>query len=85
MAAIVRLEQRPENAIRRLPVLEAFGALQPSCPPALAHSEVMIDRIVGLISDVLLRVPVYRLRCLPDRDAAMLSFRTVFQRDGKEG
>lgn len=85
VAAIVRLEQRPENAIRRLPVLEAFGALQPSCPPALAHSEVMIDRIVGLISDVLLRVPVYRLGCLPDRDAAMLSFRTVFQRDGKEG
>ena len=78
VAALIRLEQRPENSIRRLHILEAFAALHPSCPPTLAHDERCTDKVVEFIGGVITRVPVYRLGCLPDDDAAQLSFKTIF-------
>lgn len=78
VAALVRLEQRPENRIRRLGTIESFTALQPSCPPSLAKEEHTMDRLVDCIGRVIERTPVYRLGCLPDADAAHLCHDTVF-------
>ena len=78
IAGIVRLSQAPYNKIRRLSVLEAFGALQPSCPPGLSHDIFFTDKIVEMISTVLQSVPLYHLACLPDADAAKLSCETIF-------
>ena len=77
-AGFLRIEQRPENTIMRLKPLEAFGALQPSCPPALAHDEHMLDLIADFIGHIILRTPVYRLGCRPDAGAARLSHDTIF-------
>lgn len=79
IAGIVRLSQAPYNKISRLSVLEAFGALQPSCPPGLSHDNFFTDRIVAMISTVLQSVSLYHLACLPDADAAKLSFGSIFQ------
>ena len=78
IAALLRLEQRPENSIRRLGTVEAFTALQPSCPPALAREERCLDRLVEFVSAVIQHVPVYRMGCLPDAAAAQLSFHTIY-------
>lgn len=78
VAALQRIVQRPENTIKRLGTIESFTALQPSCPPVLAHDEGYMDMIVDFISKVISRVPVYRLGCLPDADAAHLSHDTIF-------
>lgn len=78
VAALLRIVQRPENTIKRLGVVEAFAALQPSCPPVLAHDEGCMDMTVDFISKVVGRVPVFRLGCLPDADAARLSHDTIF-------
>lgn len=78
VAALLRIVQRPENTIKRLGVVEAFAALQPSCPPVLAHDEGCMDMTVDFISKVVSRVPVFRLGCLPDADAARLSHDTIF-------
>lgn len=78
LAALLRLEQRPENRIRRLPTIEAFTALQPSCPPVLAHDERCMDMMVDFISAVIGRTPVYRMGCLPDAAAAHMSHNTIF-------
>lgn len=79
IAGFLRLEQRKENTIRRLGVVESFAALQPSCPPAMAKEERCLDLLVGFISNVIERVPVFRMGCLPDADAARLSHRTIMQ------
>ena len=79
VAALLRLEQKPENRIRRLGTLEAFTALHPSCPPALAHDERCTDLVVDFIGRVISRVPVYRLGCLPDADAARLAYNTIME------
>ena len=78
VAALLRIVQRPENTIKRLCVVEAFAALQPSCPPVLAHDEGCMDMTVDFISKVVGQVPVYRLGCLPDAAAAHLSHDTIF-------
>ena len=81
LAALLRLEQSPENSIRRLATVEAFTALQPSCPPSMAKDERCLDLLVDFISKVVCRVPVYRMGCLPDADAAKMSCKTIFSDD----
>lgn len=78
LAAIVRLSQAPHNAIRRLPIPQALGALHPSLPPALAQDDYYADKIMDIISSVIAKVPVYHLECLPDAEASRLSCETVF-------
>lgn len=77
IAGLLRLEQKKQNTIWRLGVVEAFVALQPSCPPCLAKEERCMDALVTFISNVIERVPAYRMGCLPDADAALLSHKTI--------
>lgn len=79
LKGVVRLSQAPENKIRRLPVIESFMALQPSCPPALAYDDILSGRMIDLISQTIRLTPVYHLACLPDESAAQLSCNTLFQ------
>ncbi len=77
LAALLRLEQKPENTIRRLGVIESFTALQPSCPPCFAKDERCTDMMVTFISEVIQRTAVYRMGCLPNADAALMSHKTI--------
>lgn len=78
VAGLLRLEQRPENSIRRLGTIESFAALQPSCPPALAHDEHCMDTLVAFLSSVITQVPIYRMGCLPNAAAAQMSHDTIY-------
>ena len=78
IAALLRLEQRPENRIRRLGTIEAFTALQPSCPPCLQRDDTLLDGLVDFVGHVIGRVPAYRLGCRPDSEAAHLSHDTIY-------
>lgn len=77
VAALLRLEQRPENSIRRLRTLEAFAALQPSCPPCLAKEERCMDALVDFIGKAIQHTAFYRMGCLPNADAALMSHKTI--------
>lgn len=74
----VRLSQAPSNAIRRLSVLRAYGALHPSCPPEFAYDSALYDRVSTIIGAMLERIPLYYLACLPDAEAAQLSCHTLY-------
>lgn len=78
VAAVVRLSQAPYNKITQLNRLNAFGALLPSCPPSFARDEALTDGLCRIISDMIGKVPVFHLECLPDQDAARLVFDNVF-------
>jgi len=78
LAAALRLSQAPYNKIRRLNVIEAFSAIHPSCPPALAQDDKFQDMMVDMLSDVLSVAPVYHLECLPDEAAAWTSHDAIF-------
>lgn len=78
LAAVVRLYQAPFNKIEKLSLLRAYSALHPSCPPDFAYSQRLYDGISATIGDILERVPVYMMGCLPDKDAATVSCKAIF-------
>lgn len=78
VAAFVRLQQHPVNKITKLSKLEAFGALYPSFPPAFLKDDYFEGQICGIISNIIMTTPVYRLQCLPESTAAELVEITVF-------
>lgn len=79
LAAVVRLSQAPYNKIRQLGIIEAFSAIHPSCPPALAQDNEFQDMVVDMLSDVLSTTPVFHLECLPDEAAAWTSHDAIFK------
>lgn len=78
LVACVRLSQAPYNRIKKLNVAQGYASLHPSCPPDFAYEESLYDPISEVLSNLLSQVPVYHLACLPDADAARLSFATIF-------
>ncbi len=79
LAACVRLSQAPYNRITPLKLVQAYASLHPSCPPDFAYDEALYDHISAFLGQLLSVVPVYHLACLPDREAALLSHKTVMQ------
>ena len=78
LVACVRLSQAPYNRIQKLSVLQAYGAIHPSCAPEFAYDDALYDEVSRIIGQILSVVPCFHLACLPDREAALLSFQTIF-------
>lgn len=78
LAGCVRLSQAPYNRIEKLTILEAYGAIHPSCAPEFAYDSNLYDYVSSTIGDILKRVPCYHLACLPNKEAALLSYQTLF-------
>ncbi|MDO4757656.1 MAG: hypothetical protein Q4A18_00150 [Rikenellaceae bacterium] len=75
---IIRLSQGPANVIRALTTLGAYGALQPSMPPSFLHDTELFEYENRLLSELLRRVKVYHLSCLPNAEAAELARNTLY-------
>lgn len=82
IGGILRLSQAPENRISKLPRIAAFGALLPSTLPTLQKEERTLDHICGALSEIIVAVPLYALACLPNAEAAYLSYETIFAAAG---
>lgn len=78
LKACVRLSQAPYNRMQKLSVLQAYGALHPSCAPEFAYDDTLYDEVSRIIGLILSVVPCYHLACLPDKEAALLSCQTIF-------
>lgn len=76
VGAFVQLQQCPENTIRRENVLESFASLLPSIS-TMKWDERIYKMNCDTISDIIRLSPIYHLGCLPDEEAARLSFHTV--------
>lgn len=78
LAGCVRLRQAPHNHIERLPLLQAYAALHPSCPPEFAYDDALSDALSTTMNVLLSCVPVFRLDCLPDEAAAQTVRQAIF-------
>ncbi|MCM1077322.1 MAG: hypothetical protein NC411_08190 [Bacteroides sp.] len=72
-AAFTRLSQAKVNEIKRLGVAGAYAALHPSLPPAFSYDGGLGDAVARIEGELISRVPVCAMRCLPDADAAIIS------------
>lgn len=76
VGAFVRIQQRPENNIQRLAPIQAYTELLPAMSSMKWDHRVyqnVCDTIIELVS----KVGVYELGCLPNGDAAKLCYKTV--------
>ncbi len=69
------LEQAPENEIRRITPGEAFPLFYEETIRLLTKADAGI--LLRLFTRVAGSVPLFKLRCLPDRAAALLSIKTM--------
>lgn len=82
LAAFLRLAQAPYNKIKRLGRLAAFGALLPSTLPTLQKEERALDNVCDALSKIVATNPIFMLECLPNAEAAQLSYETIFAAAG---
>ena len=78
VAGIVRLQQSPQNRFTPLCGPEAFAALLPSCS-AIRRDARLQDALHDTLVRVAGLVPVGRLECLPDTEAARLCLEELNQ------
>lgn len=71
VAGIARLEQAPENRFMLCDGAGAFAALLPGCS-VIRCDEFLYNAACDTLAFVAGAVPVAKLRCLPDEDAAIL-------------
>lgn len=76
VGAFVRIQQRPENVIRRLRPIEAFAELLPSMS-SMKWDHRVYNGVCDAIAKVMELVGVYELGCLPNGEAALLCYETV--------
>lgn len=74
--AFVQLRQRPENTIRRETVLEGMASLLPSVS-TMKWDRCIYSATCDTIAEIIRLTPLYLLGCLPDEEAARLSFHTL--------
>jgi hypothetical protein len=80
--AFVRLEQAPFNQISKVKAAPAFSYLYPSCS-CLREDAIINSSIINSITKAIEAVPVFHLKCLPNKEAALLCYETVVK--GGEG
>lgn len=69
--AIVLLRQGEENRLTPAPGMEAFRRLLPECN-ARRWDAGFMERLMGLLSDLVREVPMYQLECRPEPQAVAL-------------
>ncbi len=79
--AFVRIKQAPQNIIKKYDILNAFGAVYPSCPPTYAYDQELSDITMDTLSFILEKTPIYTLSCRPDKEAALTCYNKVYGRE----
>ena len=76
VAAIVQLEQAPQNTMVNLAPSQAYAYMLSSCSGLKVLHEAM-DGIHDTISRIVLGVTMKKLKCLPDKQAAQLCYEST--------
>lgn len=74
----LRLHQAPHNKIRKLSKIEGFASILSSCS-TMIWDKPSYFAICDTINQVAQHVGCYDLECLPDKDAALMSYSTMSQ------
>ena len=76
IGGFVRLWQAPKNEIHKLNVIQAYAALLPTVS-GMKWERKMADDMNKTLNELVTKVPVLNLKCLPDEEAARMSFHAL--------
>ena len=80
IGGLVRIQQRPENSIRKLSPVQAFCNLLPAMSN-MKWDERVYKGVCDGISELIRLVGMYELGCLPNAEAAILCHSTIAKGD----
>lgn len=80
LTAVVRLSQAKENSFKQLEGKEALVALLPS-GSALRWNKGLFASMTSILGDMVAKVRIGHLLCLPDQDAAELCYRNSIEKN----
>lgn len=76
LKGILKLRQAPKNEIRRLSTLQAYANILPACS-CMRWEDCMMQGIHSTVEKLVVTIGCHHLDCLPDVDAALLSYNTL--------
>lgn len=76
LKAFVRLYQAPQNHICPIFGIDAFSVLLPACS-SMKWNALLYEKLGNTITEVIQKVPIYRLHCLPNTQAAWLCYESI--------
>ena len=76
LGAVTRIERAPQNSIEKLAPVQAFASLLPAYSSMKWDSKIY-NNICDTVTRIIETTPIYTLHCLPDEEAAKLSFATL--------
>lgn len=76
LGAVTRIDRAPQNSIERLAPIQAFASLLPACS-SMKWDPAIYRNLCDAVTRVIETTPVYTLHCLPDEEAARLSYATL--------
>lgn len=77
LGAITRLIQANKNEIEPLGRVKSYIALHPSLPPAFNYDMILGNGLAEIESKIISSTKFYSLKCLPNAEAAILSYETI--------
>lgn len=80
VGAFLRLEQHPENIIRKESPVVAFASVISSCS-TMIWDKPSYTCIVETVNKIAGKVPAFYLKCRADKEAALLSCQTITSHD----
>lgn len=76
LGAITRIERDCSNHLERLSPTPAFASLLPSCS-SMKWDDTLYGALCDTITSIIERVPSYVMHCLPDKDAAIVCYKSL--------
>lgn len=76
LKALVRLRQAEHNSMKWLDGVEALIALMPSCT-AIRWNMDLFNKMIGMVEKVVKILPIGKMDCLPNKEAALKSFEEI--------
>jgi len=76
LGAVIRIERALKNSIEKQKTVSAFASLLPACS-SMKWDSPIYNNICDAVTKIIETTPVYTLYCLPDEEAARVSFETL--------
>jgi len=76
LGAVTRIERAPKNSIEQFGPVHAFASLLPACS-SMKWDTKIYDNLCNTVTRIIETTPIYTLYCLPDKEAAEVSYATL--------
>ena len=76
LGAITRIDRATNNSVDKLPPIQAFASLLPSCSSMKWDSDIY-NAICDTITKIVETTGIYTLHCLPNKEAAEVCYKAI--------